>query len=144
MIRRETDAQLINEIANSPAVRPFVDYSGSDRALDLSPAVGRLTETGVVWLSNGRDAVAAFEMTGEREYQAHVFFDETCRGKRAIDTAKEMVAYMMGHADRLWGAIPMKNAAARWFGRQVGFAHDGYDNYAAEGPVEILSKRGAR
>lgn len=143
MIRRETNPDFINNIVNQPSVRPFVDYRGVDEPLDVGPAVGPLTQTGVVWLSNGRDAVSAFAMTGEREFQAHVFFADTCRGRDAIECARGMVAHMMEFADRLWGAIPMKNAAARWFGRQVGFQHEAYDDYEKEGRVEILSLRSA-
>lgn len=140
MIGPERDPNFINRIANSAAVRPFVDYRGVDTPLDLTPAIGRPAEVGIVWLSNAEDAVVAFAQTGEREYQAHVFFDGSCRGKRAIETAKEMVEWMSPHADRLWGAIPMRNRAARWFGRKVGFKHEAFDEYEAEGPVEILAK----
>lgn len=143
MIRRETSPDFINSIVNQPAVRPFVDYRGVDTPIDVSPAVGQLTQTGIVWLSNGKDAVSAFAITGEREFQAHVFFGETCRGRAAIETAREMVDHMLSYSDRLWGAIPMRNAAARWFGRQVGFKHEAYDDYEAEGRVEILSMRSA-
>jgi hypothetical protein len=140
VIGPERDPQFINRIANSAAVRPFVDYRGVEAPLDLTPAIGRPAEVGIVWLSNKEDALVAFAMTGDREYQAHVFFDGSCRGRRAIETAKEMVEWMAPHADRLWGAIPMRNRAARWFGRQVGFKHESFDEYEAEGPVEIVTK----
>lgn len=119
MIRHEQDVDFINRIANSDAVRPFIRPDGQD--MDFAPAVGRPTQTGVVFLSNGEDAVAAFEITADRIYQSHTMFGPTCRGRRAIETAREMVAWMFDHgADVVWGSTPRANKAARWFNRQIG------------------------
>lgn len=140
MVRRETDPVLINRVANSASVRPFIDYTGGVDPLDFSPAVGRPTETGVVWLSDGEDAVSAFALTAERTYQAHVFFGERCRGRKAIETAKEMLAEIDPYANVIWGAVPLGNRKAHWFARQVGFVDVGRDEGEAEGPVAIVAR----
>lgn len=121
MIRRETDPAFINRICNSDGVRPWIDYRDTDEPMDFTPACDRIGLTGTLFLSNGEDAVGAFELTGDREWQAHTFFAATCRGRRAIDTAKAMLEWMRPHADRIWGATPLDNRKARWFNRQIGF-----------------------
>lgn len=137
MIRRETDAGYINSIVNSPAVRPFVDYGAGD-AIDVSATVAR---DDVFWLSDGHGGLSAFGLSAPREYQAHVFFGEECRGADAIQSAKAMVDWMRPLADRLWGAIPQANRAARWFGRKVGFQHERFEDGFTDGPVEIVGLR---
>ena len=144
-IRRETDTKLIDKIANSPAVRPFVVYH--DHECDWTPAIEHC-----VVLSNGEDAIGIFERTpnlheiyqryrwGLRLYQGHTLFDETCRGKKAIQTGREMLAHILeNYGDVIWGATPMKNARARWFNRQLGMKSIGFDEYEVEGPVEIFA-----
>lgn len=119
-VRRETDPEFVNRIANSDSVRPFIRPDGA--FMDWSQVVALpSTQTGVVVLSNGEDAVAAFEMTAPGIFQSHTLFSETCRGRKAIETGREMVAWMFDHgADIVWGATPRDNAKARWFNRQIG------------------------
>ena len=137
MIRRETDAALANRIASDPAVRGNVCYH--DGPIDFAPAVDAC-----ILLSNGTDALAAFEETAPREWQMHSFFLPSCRGRKAIDTAKEMLAWMIpARADRVWGGTPLTNKAARWFNRQIGGASIGFDEFEVEGPVEIFEMRAA-
>lgn len=140
MVSPERDITFINRIVNSPAVRPFVDYTGTSGPLDLAPAVGRATQTGVVWLSNGEDALAAFEITGDREYRGHLFFAETCRGRAALDTAEEMLSWLSRYADRVWGAIPKDGARTRWFASALGFSQFGEDDYVGEGEVILVER----
>lgn len=132
MVRLETDAQFVNKIANSDAVRPFIRPDGgpTDWAAICRE---RFTTTGVVILSNGEDAVAAFEATaiggGEQIFQSHTMFADSCRGRRAIDTGREMVAWMFDHgATIVWGSTPRDNRKARWFNRQIGMTPIGGDN----------------
>ncbi len=134
MIRRELDAALANRIAGDAAVRSFVCYH--DHEIDFGPVIDKC-----VVLSNGNDAMAAFEQTEERRWQSHTFFLPSCRGRRAIETAKEMLAWMKPYADVLWGATPLENRAARWFNRQIGAVPIATDEYEAEGPVEIFEVR---
>jgi hypothetical protein len=139
VIRAEKDPDFINRIVNSPAVRPFVDYSGTEGPVDLSPCVGRMTTTGIVWLSNGEDALAAFPQTGDREYQAHLFFDETCRGRKALDAANEMLNWLSPYADTVWGAIPVNAPRTLWFASALGFEREGTEEFE-EGDVILVRK----
>ena len=139
MIRRETSPDFLNAIANQASVRAWTDYRGEEAPMDFTPACGRSTETGMVVLSNGEDAFACFVMTGDQDFQSHTFFGETCRGRKAVETGREMVEWMLSHgAKRLWGATPVNNAKARWFNRQIGAKVIGHDEYEVEGPVEIF------
>lgn len=133
MIRRETDAGLINAISNSDGVRSAICYQ--DGPMDWTPAIGN---DDIMILSNGQDACAVFAQTEPRQWQSHTIFAPTCRGKRAVETGREMVAYMRPHADILWGATPVKNCAARWFNRQLGAMPIRLDHFEAEGEVEIF------
>lgn len=134
MIRRERDAELINRISNMEGVRSGVCYH--ERMMDWSPVFE--PATGIVILSNGDDAVGVFEMTGEREWQIHTVFAPTCRGKKALQVAREMLDWMAKWGDAFWGATPDSNRAAKWFNRQLGFKSVGHDVYEAEGPVEMF------
>jgi hypothetical protein len=96
VIRQEFDTELLDKIGNSESVRPFICYH--DDEIDWYPVV-----RGCAVLSNGEDAVGIFEQTPKdhdifklvrpemRAWQAHTLFDATCRGRKAIDTAKEMI-----------------------------------------------------
>lgn len=138
MIRQETDATLINRVSNLPGVYENVCYHGQQ--MDWSPAFPA-DRSGIVIISNGEDACAVFDMTGKREWQGHTFFAPSCRGRKAIETGREILAFMWPHADRIWGATPVKNCAARWFNRQLGAMPIRRDIYAAEGEVEIFEFR---
>lgn len=135
-VRLERDAGLINRLANLSTVHPFIAYHG--QPLDWSAAFPA-ENTGVVVLSNGDDACAVFASTADRVWQGHTIFAPTCRGRRAIDAGKAIIAWMQPHADLIWGATPIENRAARWFNRQIGGCAVGFDNYDAEGAVEIFN-----
>ena len=131
-VRRETDASRINRVSNDAAVRPFVCYH--DEEMDWSTAVQNC-----VVLSYGDDAIGVFEETKPRLFQAHTIFGRGCRGAAALEAAGAMIAWMIPrHADAIWGATPVSNAAARWFNRRLGARSIGFDQYAAEGAVEIF------
>ena len=122
-------------IARAPYDVPILERA----YVDFAPAVDAC-----ILLSNGTDALAAFEETAPREWQMHSFFLPSCRGRKAIDTAKEMLAWMIpARADRVWGGTPLTNKAARWFNRQIGGASIGFDEFEVEGPVEIFEMRAA-
>lgn len=130
LIRRERDAEFVNRIAES--VRGNICYH--DALMDWSYAVQRC-----VVLSNGEDAVMAFEEMSPRQFQGHTIFAPTCRGKRALDTARAMLAQLYPRwADRIYGQIPLKNRAARWFHRQIGLRSIGFVDVEPEGPVELF------
>lgn len=120
MVGRETNPELVNRIANAPEVRDFLRPDGLP--IDLTEVVtSRPTHSGCVIVSNGEDALALFDITTDRVYQAHVAFARTCRGKRAVETGREMVDWMFDHnAEVIWADIPTWNKPARWFARQMG------------------------
>jgi hypothetical protein len=142
VIRIERDPDFINAIANHPSVQPYIREDGAPT--DWTPVVkDRFSVSGIVVLSNGEDAVGAFEATAIeppfQAYQMHTLFAATCRGRKAIDTAKAMLAWMFAHgATLIWGATPRKNRAARWFNRQIGGRVTGGDD---EEDVEFFELR---
>jgi len=135
MIRREHDTELIDKVFASPHVRPFVCYH--DREVDWWPAI-----RGCCVLSNGKDAISIFEEFAPREWQGHILFDISHRGREAVETAKEMLAYMIPKwADRIVGGIPMRNRPARLFMRRIGMTPIGFDEYENQGVVELFEMR---
>lgn len=127
MVGPETNVALLNKIAASDAVRPFMRPDG--QPMDFSAIEGRrTTEMGGVVLSNGEDAAGVFEITAPGVYMAHTMFGETCRGRKAIDTAHEMIEWMFAHgAHTVWGATPRANRKACLFNRLVGAREIGGD-----------------
>lgn len=141
MIRKETDPAFVNRIVNSPAVRPFVDFR-EDRSteIDASPAIGRVTQTGIVWLSDGDCALACFEQTGDRQYRGDLFFGEGCRGRRAIEAGAEMLDWMRPYADEIWGLVPVSNPKALWYASALGFSRSGPIDTDNQGPAMVVAK----
>lgn len=138
MIRRETDAELINRISELPEVRPFICYH--EDPIDWTPAI-----EACVILSNGEDACAVFEPTplgliSKDVFQVHTIFGPSCRGRKALDTARNMLIWMYDKegAQMIWGATPVKNKAALLFNRMMGGEPLGRDEYDAEGEVELF------
>lgn len=86
-------------------------------ACGLPPA-----ETGLRFLSDGEDAVAIFVRTARRIRQFHTMFADTCRRRRAIETGRAVVDFMLddGGADVPWGTTPLANGAARRVNCQIG------------------------
>lgn len=136
LVQRERDAERINRISNSAAVRPFVCYR--DGPMDWAQVVA-----GCIVVSCGDDAVAVFEETAPRVFQTHTIFGASCRGAQAIAAARAILDWMIpAHADAIWGATPVRNRAARWFNRRLGAVSIGFDEYEAEGPVELFALGG--
>lgn len=138
MIERETDPELINRIANSEGVAEYIRPDGA--TMDWTELASlRPAESGVVILSNGKDALSVFEMVLPGSYQGHILFSKSCRGRRAVETGRAMVAWMFERgAQILWGDVPTWNLAARWFCRQIGFARC---NATSDEDSEILIAR---
>jgi hypothetical protein len=120
VIGLETRPDFINRIANSDGVREYIRPDG--KPMDWTPIAERSPAiTRTVVLSNGEDALAAFEWTATGTYQSHTLFMPTCRGRRAIDTAVEMVRWMFMHgATCVWGSTPRANRKACLFNRWIG------------------------
>lgn len=117
MIREESSPDLINRVCNGAAVLPFIARHGHQ--IDWQPAI---ESEDCVILSNGEDACIVFErVPGTRDWQCNTMFAETCRGKRAVQTGREMGDYMLEHhADTIFGSIPDSFRHAIWFYRQMG------------------------
>lgn len=114
MVRRERDAELINRLSNEKGIHEFVARHG--QPLDWEPAV-----KGCVILSNGEDAVQVFEHAGTtRDWQVMTIFGASCRGRRALETAREFAEWMRPHADLVFGSIPNALPHAQWFYRKLG------------------------
>ncbi len=121
MVGRETNPELVNRIANSPGVRDFVRPDGLP--IDLTAVVTEpSTRTGCVILSNGEDAVMLFDLTATGVFQAHIAFQHSCRGKRGLSVARDMLDWMFERgAHVIWCDIPAWHKPAIWFARRVGF-----------------------
>lgn len=113
VVRREKSVELVNRIANHPSVWKVVARHG--QPIDWSPALN-----GCIILTNGEDAAQVYERTDERDWQVVTMFCDTCRGKRALETAREMREYMLPWADLVFGSIPDNLPHAKWFYRQLG------------------------
>ncbi|QBM75887.1 hypothetical protein E2E30_08955 [Sphingomonas sp. AAP5] len=120
MISLEFRPDFINRIANSEGVREFIRPDGA--AMDWAPLVSHSPAfTGTVLLSNGNDALAAFERTAPGVYQVHTLFADTCRGRLAIETGRAMLRWMFERgAQIVWGSTPRANRKACWFNRHLG------------------------
>ncbi len=114
MIRREFTPDLINRISNKQGIKPIVTRGG-EQEVDWWPAV-----RSCVILSNGEDACMVFEQTADRDWQVMTLYDETCRGKRALETGLAMKEWMKPHADMIFGSIPDSLPHAQWFYRKMG------------------------
>lgn len=136
MIRRETNARLVNKISNMPEVFPFMQRHG--QLLDWSPAVDDC-----YILSNGEDACMILEQTDERDWQVTTCYAPTCRGRRALETGLAMKEYMRPHADVIFGSIPEQFKHALWFYRKMGgievpHVDSGGDRYVAQDNEVLL------
>lgn len=118
-IRQETDARLINRIANHPDVRPTFGYHEGET--DLSPLFDH--QDAYVVISDGDGAASLFEWSAPGVWQGHSLFLPDSRGEYGIAAARAMCRWMFEHraARILWGMTPVDHRAAQMFNRLVGF-----------------------
>ena len=129
------DADYANRIANIPEVARGLLPGGDENDWDFTVAVSKPEN---IFLRCG-EGVALCEWSAPRVYECHLLFPPSCRGRRAINEAREMSDFMMAnHADVLWGRPPRANRAAIWMIRQVGFHHAGFGHHTLVGDVEYL------
>lgn len=117
MIRRETDPDLVNRIANHPSVWPHVASHG--QALDFASAFPA-SQSGAVILTNGEDAAMVFEQTADRIWQVCTMFQDTCRGAKAREVGAAMRDYMKPFADLIFGKVPDNLPHAKRFYADLG------------------------
>lgn len=115
MVRREETPDLIKKIAAHPSVAPFVGHYGMD-----FDAAFPATRSGAVILTNGEDAAMVFELAADRLWQVCTMYQDTCRGKRAIETGLAMRAWMEPHADTIFGTVPDSMPHAKRFYAALG------------------------
>lgn len=123
MIVRATDASLHNRIANHPAVKPTLGYN--EGPTDFTPLLD--DPDNYVLLSDGSEAAAIFECSAPRVWQAHSMVLPTCRGWKAVDAGKAMLAWMFDemNARLIWGQTPVDHKAAQMFNRLIGAKPEG-------------------
>ena len=139
MIRRETDARLINTIANHPSVLPYFDLAKTG-ALDFSECLERPADYAVV--SNGIDALGIFEWSAPGVWQGHTMFLPSCRGRRAAQEGRAICEWALDNlGDMLWGQTPLLLRHVRWFNRQLGFERAGIGFHHVSGEVEFFVMR---
>lgn len=142
LIRRERDEELINRLSNTGDVPTMLARYGKN--FDWKVAVNHC-----VILSNGEDACMVFEPKENRHWECTTIFGETCRGKRAIEAGKAMLAHMVPKwADVVFGSVPNDMRHAQWFyrqtgGRPVGSVDSGDSIYTANDDETLFELRKA-
>lgn len=114
MITRTLDATFLNQVANDPAVRPWLGGSGD--ALDLTPLVANPANVSVVSERGGFIA----EQHEPTIYEVHSLF---LPDGDAINAMREGARYMFAATDclELVTKVPATNKAAAGLARLAGF-----------------------
>lgn len=123
IIRRETDAALVNAIANHPEVKPTFGYNQGPT--DLAPLFDHPDAYAV--LSDGTGAAGIFEWSAPGVWQGHSIFLPESRGEYGIAVARAMCRWIFDNlsARLIWGMTPLDHRAAALFNRMVGFRPEG-------------------
>lgn len=119
MIVRSRDAKALNEIANHPAVYPWI-HGTLEGPIDLTAAV----EDERNYLLTVEGGAFLFVRLREQAYEVHTQF---LPGVKALPFAEEAVRYMFVIADALWitTMVPAHNVAARKLTERMQFEHLG-------------------
>jgi hypothetical protein len=137
MPERTFDAELVNAIANHPAVRPSLGFEGCEGAVDFGPAI---SDPRNIFLSEG-GGVAICGFSGPGCYECHLLYPPGSRGRAAIASSKAMAEFMFANGARfLWGQPRQSDRAAQWHIRQVGFGPAGHGMNPLIGPVAYFIK----
>lgn len=119
-IRRETDAELLNRIANHPDVRPTFGYH--DGETDLSQLFDH--PDSYVVLTDGNSAASIWEWSAPGVWQAHFLMLPESRGEYGVAAGKAMCRFMHEQigARLLWGMTPDSKEfrRAQMFNRLLG------------------------
>lgn len=117
LVKRSTDAALINTLVNDPAIRPFVGGDGKS-LLDLTTAVANPFNHFVT----GDHGGFAFTWSSPNAYEVHTFVLPEGRGAWAKAFALAARAYMaaMG-ALQLWTRVPVGHDNIRAYTEKAGF-----------------------
>jgi hypothetical protein len=133
-IRRETDAALINAIANDPSVKP--DFGYNPDVMDFAEVFGDPEH--YIVLSNGHSVVSLFEWSAPGVWQQHFAALPHARGAPAINAAKQMADYLFKHheARMIWAMAPTDRPEVATLAYLAGY-HD-------EGETEDVTNRAVR
>ena len=133
---RTFDANVVNHIVNTnPKIMESIQYDPAEGPFDLQPYCEAVFSC--ILMDNRKDAAAFFHWSSPQIWQAHTVFGTTCRGRAAINTAKDMLREMftVWDAEQIWGQTPIDNRAAHWFNRQIGAEYLGEDVHHTIGDV---------
>lgn len=141
MIRRETDADAVNAIANDASVRElmFLGAMYPPNELDFTP-----------WVEDPRNVVlvdggfcAMFVWRGPGIYECHLMIRKEDRGSSAMQVGKKMLAMMKQEGARLiWGQPSIYNRAAICYIRRMGLKPAGFGTDAIAGEVQYFVTEG--
>jgi hypothetical protein len=136
MIHATQDRELVNSFINHPEIMPFIGYDPAFGYVDIAAAI---YARDFLYLTNGDDALMVLQGDGFGHWEKHSLHKPTCRGRRAIDTGKSMLAEMQCRgAKTVWSQTPTINRRARWFNRQIGMRPEGDGVHAVVGPVQYF------
>lgn len=138
MIQRETDAGLLNRVANDPEVRrlSFVGMLYPNTELDYGSV---FEDARNIILSDGVAFCAVFKWTSPGTYECHIMALAHARGAKMMATAREMLAYMKQQgAVTVWGQPSIYNKAAVCFIRRMGLRASGCGNDPFIGEVQYF------
>lgn len=118
MITRTADAAFVNELANHPAIRPFI--GGGLEPLDLTAVCQN--PANVILVVEGAGAWL-LQMLMPGVYELHTMFLPEARGRAYFAAAKEALAYMFSRTDALEiiTKCPDDNGGARMASAVIGF-----------------------
>ena len=142
MIRRETDAALLNQIANDQTVQNlmFLGMVYPNQELDFSDAVETPKN---IALTDDAGFAAIFQWSAPRVYECHIMGTKSARGANAMQSGREMLAYMKNEGARLvWGRPSIYNRAAICFIRRMGLKSEGKGSDPFVGEVEYFVTEG--
>lgn len=138
MIRKGSveDIEIINQIFNATEVAPFHNLN-PELFYDFTDSVN--DEKFIYLLNDTNDAMSMWENKGDDLYEGHTMFLNTCRGKSAIKTGKEMMMFMKEELNitNVYGHTPISNLAARKFSKMIGFESHGLTKNGC-GVVEVF------
>lgn len=142
MIRRETDAETLNLVANDKSVRElmFLGMPYPQQPLDFADA---LEDGKTVALRDDNGFCSIFKWTAPGVYECHIMAVKEARGASMMRSAREMLDYMKGHGARLvWGQPSIYNRAAICFIRRMGLKSAGKGSDPFLGEVEYFVTEG--
>lgn len=122
LVRRSTDVEFFNRVANDPSVRPFLGgLGGADDTspLDLGPLI---SNPAVVALQTDHGGWI-FHPILPGAYEVHTLFLPVGRGRRHRAAAAEGFRFMFTRTDclEILTKCPDDNGPARWASAQLGF-----------------------